>query len=144
MITVGYSEFIFLGNIQWSCLHEHFAKGFGEPIEQDYAIVILRKGNDRDRNIPEDIHNKLVNNIQKLDLLQVVTYNGDKSFEDTIKMFQRANIVIGLHGAAMCNLIFAQKGITVVEYLTRDIVDRPWEFYGTGSIGGSTDGGLLC
>ena len=62
----------------------------------------------------------------------MVTFNGNEDFNTTIDTFRRAKIVIGPHGAAMTNLVFARRGIPVVEYLIPVLINRPWEFIGLG------------
>eukprot|EP00978_Attheya_sp_CCMP212_P026414 scaffold86835_cov36-Attheya_sp.AAC.1 len=116
----------------WSCLHKYFTN---DSIETDYAIIILRRGGNKLRDIPESIHNVLVDAVSEaLPLLKVVTFVGNDKFKDVVQMFRRAKIVIGPHGAAMTNLIFSQKGTPVVEYMTPEIF-RPWLFYGGATIG---------
>eukprot|EP00978_Attheya_sp_CCMP212_P000178 scaffold315_cov32-Attheya_sp.AAC.2 len=123
-----------LGHLRmdWSCLHKHFAN---DHIDKDYAIIILRRGHPQRRDIPESIHNLLVDAVSEaLPSLKVITFVGNETFKDVVQMFRGAKIVIGPHGAAMTNLIFSQKGTPVVEYLTPDIF-RPWLFYGGATIG---------
>ena len=118
--------------LDWSCLHNHFAD---DSMAQDLVVIIYRK-KDPSRSIPETIHNKLAQAVSEaLPSLTVVTFNGNEDFITTIDTFRRAKIVIGPHGAAMTNLVFARRGIPVVEYLIPGLIDRPWGFYIGASIG---------
>ena len=111
----------------WSCIHGHFAT---DEAEQDSILFILRPGSNPDRDIPKSIHDKLVNATSAaIPSLKVVTFDGKETFDETMKKFQRAKIVVGPHGAAMTNLVFSKEGTHVIEYLIPSISNRPWEAF---------------
>ncbi|WP_207462028.1 glycosyltransferase family 61 protein [Azospirillum sp. SYSU D00513] len=49
---------------------------------------------------------------------------GDLSFEDQIKVFSEAEIVVGPHGAGMANVAFMTPGTKVVEIFSRTVLER--------------------
>ena len=107
----------------WTCIHDHFAT---EVVEQDSILFILRRTGKADRDIPKSIHNKLVNATSTaIPSSKIVTFDGSETFDETIKNFQRAKIVVGPHGAAMTNLLFRKEGTQVIEYLTPSLGNRP-------------------
>ena len=54
--------------------------------------------------------------------LELVVFDGSLSIADTIELFARARIVVGVHGGALSNVLFCPKGALLVE-LT---VDSPY------------------
>ena len=67
----------------------------------------------------------------------VITYyfDGSETFDEAIKKFQRAKIVVGPHGAAMTNLLFSKDGTQVIEYLIPWLIGRPDLFMCATTIG---------
>jgi hypothetical protein len=49
--------------------------------------------------------------------LEVFDDKDNVSFADTLKMFHRARLIVGLHGAGLTNMIHAKPGTYVVEML---------------------------
>jgi len=117
----------------WSCIRDHFAT---EVVEQDSILFILRRTGKLNRDIPKSIHDKLVRvTSAAIPSLKVVTFDGSETFDEAIKKFQRAKIVVGPHGAAMTNLLFSKEGTQVIEYLTPSFGNRPWLFFCSATIG---------
>ena len=115
----------------WSCLHSSLRKDGN----QSTVVVYQRLGDDSSRNIPPEIHYELVDALSEMGAL-VKTFNGTESLEEARDLFSSAKIVVGPHGAGMANLIFVSSSwVPVVEYLTPDLIDRPWQLYGGGSFG---------
>lgn len=48
---------------------------------------------------------------------QLVVFNGSLGAAETIKLFQRAKVVMGPHGAGLSHALFSAPGTTVVEFL---------------------------
>ena len=44
-------------------------------------------------------------------------------FPDTIKLFQKAKMIIGAHGAGFSNMIFANKGLPIIEIFPVDLIN---------------------
>jgi hypothetical protein len=47
--------------------------------------------------------------------LNIVSFEGDLSFEDQVKLLQRSSITIGIHGAALTNTMFMPSGSALIE-----------------------------
>ncbi len=43
----------------------------------------------------------------------------DYTFEEKIAIFNKANIIVGLHGAAFANIVFCKKGVKIIEILNK-------------------------
>jgi hypothetical protein len=116
----------------WSCLHGALKKDNDRTI----ALVYQRPGKDPTRDISPDIHSELVNELSVALGIPVKTFNGTGSLDDTRELFSSAKIVIGPHGAGLANLIFVSSHwVPVIEYITHDLLNRPWQLYGGGSFG---------
>ena len=46
-------------------------------------------------------------------------YHGTESLRETIKLFSRASVVWGYHGAGFANMVFSRPGTTAIEIFTR-------------------------
>lgn len=116
--------------VDWSCLHGVLYK---EDLVQGnkHALVYFRPHSGTDRGIPEKIHLKFVNLLSKrIPGLEVKTFYGSESFEDTQRLFSNANIVIGPHGAGLVNLVFCPPLTPVVEFISPTVDNRPWQMFG--------------
>lgn len=64
-------------------------------------------------------HNKLVNNLEIIDYLKkkefLIIKLSELSFNEQIKIFNEAKIIIGSHGAGLTNLIFCEPSTKVIE-----------------------------
>jgi hypothetical protein len=120
-------------NADWSCLHGALKK----DNKQTIALVYRRPpGKGPKRDIPPDIHSELVNELSVALGIPVKTFNGIESLDEARELFSSAKIVIGPHGAGLANLIFVSSHwVPVIEYITPDLLDRPWQLYGGGSFG---------
>ena len=45
------------------------------------------------------------------------------SLDKTVALFQRAKLIIGVHGAGLTNMVFATKGISVIEIFPADLAN---------------------
>jgi len=61
----------------------------------------------------------------------LVVFNGTVGPEDAIKLFQRARVVIGPHGAGLSHILFAAPGTAVVEFIF--MADPPLMFWHAAS-----------
>jgi hypothetical protein len=125
----------YYGNVDWSCLHASLS--LPSRTDRNLIVVYYRPLEDFGRNIPEDIHHHLTSKLSEtLDpSIQVRTFSGNETLETTKELFQRARVVIGPHGAGMVNLIFCREGTPVVEFITKDLIDRPWQMMGGQTFG---------
>jgi len=54
-------------------------------------------------------------------------YTGQETAAETIALFQRARVVVGMHGAGLSHIVFAAPGTAVVEFLF--MKDPPMMFW---------------
>jgi hypothetical protein len=68
---------------------------------------------------------RLLNETQVVDLLQTfhfkVVYAEDLSYRDQVALFYQAEVVIGVHGAGLTNILFGEH-LTLVEFHPQDLV----------------------
>lgn len=65
---------------------------------------------------------------------QLVVYDGSISVPDTIALFRRAKVVLGVHGAGLAHTIFTAPGTAVIEFLF--LFDPPMMFWhASGAMG---------
>jgi hypothetical protein len=57
----------------------------------------------------------LATQLQRASGLPTVLYTGEQSLADTIALFARADVVVGIHGAGLTNTIFTPHRVCVVE-----------------------------
>jgi capsular polysaccharide biosynthesis protein len=55
----------------------------------------------------------------------------EKPLAYQIALFQAADVIIGQHGAALANLIWARKGIDVVEIVPQDLEADVKDYFGS-------------
>lgn len=53
---------------------------------------------------------------------------GRHSFEDQVRLFSKAEIVVGVHGAGMTNLLWTKPGATVLEIMPERLDDAGYRF----------------
>lgn len=117
----------FHNNVDWSCLHGVLSR----KSTQNTIVVYFRPWHFPERNIPLDIHTRFVSRLsQDFPDLQVQTFYGNETLEQSRQLFERAMLVIGPHGAGMVNLIFCKEATPVIELTTQDLLDRPWQAMG--------------
>jgi hypothetical protein len=101
--------------------HNYIANSLNET-ENSSVVLIIREGSKNKRNmarstyalIEEHLRNVTKDGPLKLDLFD------DRhrlSHSDTLRMFYRARIVIGIHGAGLANMIYSRPGTQVIEML---------------------------
>jgi hypothetical protein len=59
--------------------------------------------------------------------LQLYTFTGEESVQETIQLFRRAKVVAGMHGAGLSHIAFSAPGTAVVELLFMN--DPPMMFW---------------
>jgi hypothetical protein len=91
------------------------------------AIVLLRRTGCANKNAARHMHRKLLNfddlyaaAQRAFPYTKIYVHTGGESFVETLRMMQAARVIVGIHGAALTNTIFARPGTHVLEYLVRD------------------------
>ncbi len=54
-------------------------------------------------------------------------YSGKESVSETVQLFRRARVVVGMHGAGLSHIVFSAPGTAVVEFLFMN--DPPMMFW---------------
>lgn len=81
------------------------------------SIVIHDREGARYRRLPQGAHIKSILKAKFGTSREVITYFGNESFRDTLKIFNNCALYIGVHSAGNTNLIFVNKKATVIEIL---------------------------
>jgi hypothetical protein len=93
-----------------------------ETRHNSVVLIIRQSPFSKSRNIPRSIYEIMRKELDRLVAntnLQVEVFD-DKdnvSFADTLKMFHRARLIVGIHGAGLTNMIHSKPGTYVVEML---------------------------
>ena len=100
----------------YNYIHNDYLKNF----EQENILIYTKRntGNDR-RSISNenDIINILQNYCSKQNLKFVNFFYNDYTFEERIKLFNKAKLVIGVHGSANFHTLFCKNNVKVVEFI---------------------------
>jgi len=115
--------------------------------KQPYVVLILRKETSRELDVGStQLLTSALNNLGRNRGFTVVTYDGSPTQKDTINLFAHAAGVVGWHGAAFANVLFASKPTCVVEMQTfRDIdysdntLARTMDFWATSGFSFARD-----
>jgi len=67
--------------------------------------------------------------------LTVKMFLGSETLMEARQIFSSARLVIGPHGSGLCNVVFCQKWTPVIEFLSEQAADRPWQMWGGHSVG---------
>lgn len=120
--------------VDWSCLQDSLQVKVGDD-DLSYALVYFRPNAKKrpDRDIPLNLHKQFVKALSKELGIPVKTFNGSESFEKQRRLFSRAKIFIGPHGAGFSNLVFTSRPIPVVELVTPQLGKRSWQMLGAHS-----------
>lgn len=77
-------------------------------------------------------HRKVINEAEVVDFLMAygfeVVVPGDLSFEDQVRTFSKADIIIGAHGAGLTNIFWSPSGAKVVELMPERLADVGYRF----------------
>ena len=77
----------------------------------------------RTNKINDNIGRSIINNDDVKSFLKKEGFESifleDYSFKDQVCIFNKANFIVGLHGAGFANLVFCKKGTKVIEILNR-------------------------
>jgi hypothetical protein len=100
-------------------MHNSFHKVIPERTHRQKNLVLLIR-NEATRNFDnlEEICNKLTAIAKSLRLTPIFINPSNESFETVIDVFGNAEVILGAHGGAMYNVVFAPSGATVVEFVT--------------------------
>ena len=80
------------------------------------VVVIQRQGGSRTFLNFSSILPQLSRDIQPA---TVITYSGDESLKETIRLYASASVVVGYHGAAFANVLFSKPRTLAIEIFTR-------------------------
>ena len=88
------------------------------PSEASVILLTRAKAHNSGRSLTnqEDVLHFLLHRYEKRSVL----FKGGYSLDDSIAMFSKAKIIIGVHGGAFYNMLFAPKGTHIVEILPTD------------------------
>ncbi len=92
--------------------------GLLDPGPQDRVIYLQRPGNFSRTVANEDELLARIRQVLDRTELELEIFTGPKQvIQEDMDRFRRAKIIIGAHGGAMANMIFAQPGSHVIEFL---------------------------
>ena len=102
--------------------YHHFIQKNLFETEHSSLLLIVRDSPSGNRNIPRDTYNKLIQQLQHLInksslVLELFDDRDNPKYYDTIRMFYRAKIIIGMHGAGLANMIYSRPGTQVIEMM---------------------------
>lgn len=86
---------------------------------RDLIILIYRKEALRSLRNFDQIYDGLMERFPEEKFVRFDSMPLDK----TIALFQRAKLIIGVHGAGLTNMVFATKGISVIEIFPADLAN---------------------
>ena len=96
------------------------------PEEQRDLIIYCSRRNAGDRQVQgEDLLLELI--AEHFPASELRVFAGEESVADTISLFRRAKVVVGMHGAGLSHSIFSAPGTAVVEFLFMN--DPPMMFW---------------
>ena len=92
---------------------QHSFTRLGILPQKGFFLYIERR---RTRALQSNVRQYLQQHVQNhLPQLSFMTYNGNEDFKETIRLFAKASVVFGFHGAGHANSIFSPDGCIVVE-----------------------------
>ena len=88
------------------------------PSEASVILLTRAKAHNSGRSLTnqDDVLHFLLHRYEKRSVL----FKGGYSLDESIALFSRARIIIGVHGGAFYNMLFAPKGTHIVEILPTD------------------------
>ncbi|XP_050411999.2 uncharacterized protein LOC126826912 [Patella vulgata] len=103
------------------------------PMNQTLVVLIKRKNthNGGRRMLNIDLVEKFVINRYGIDGVQI--FSGGLKFNETVSLFQRTRIIIGVHGGAMYNILFSPRQTSVIEIMptkNNGQIGPPWIAHG--------------
>ena len=117
--------------------YEHVRRAFpAQPVaaQQDNNLVIYcTRAGASDRQVSNE--DQILSAIKAAyPQSELVIYTGKESVRDTVQLFRRARVVVGMHGAGLSHMIFAPRGAAVIEFLF--MYDPPLMFWhASGALG---------
>ena len=86
------------------------------------VVLIIRQGAQNGRNMPRHIYDKIQRMLTELLensrlKLEIFDDKNMLSYSETLRLFYRARMVIGLHGAGLANVIYSRPGTVVIEMI---------------------------
>lgn len=102
------------------------------PRKKDLVVFFSRKTADHRKIVNEDM---LLKSLREKYEVQEVT--GDElTLEEQVDICSQASVIMGAHGAALTNLVFAPKGCLVIEVTGESYVARTNSFYDSSILAG--------
>ena len=85
-------------------------------------ILIVRESPSGNRNIPRPVYDYILLKLGALLFnskltLEVFDDKDNPSYYETVRMFYRAKIIVGMHGAGLVNMIYSRPGTQIIEML---------------------------
>ena len=118
---------------QWDCLSRTLRLPYETP---NTIVVYVRPYNNPSRDMPYNITQQLAAVLgEAFPHLTVKMFLGSETLMEARQIFSSARLVIGPHGSGLCNVVFCQKWTPVIEFLSEQAADRPWQMWGGHSVG---------
>ena len=96
------------------------------PEEQRDLVIYCSRRNAGDRQVANE--DEILGAISsQFPTAKLEVYSGTETVADTISLFRRAKVVVGMHGAGLSHSIFSAPGTAVVEFLFMN--DPPMMFW---------------
>lgn len=88
-------------------------------------VFVTRRGQTMRRLVNEEALLEALRQDAGPDFYEIALFDGDSSsVRETIALFSRATVVVGVHGGALANIVFCGEGATVVELGLRSPATR--------------------
>ena len=93
------------------------SRGLKERLEQNYAVLIRRRdpGAANRRSLDADFDEKASAFFAKHSVRLLIVSLTDYSMAEQIRIFAHAAMIIGVHGAGLANMVWAQRGTFIFE-----------------------------
>ena len=96
--------------------------------EHSSILLIVRESWSGIRNIARDTYKQIIATLNKLIVntslkLELFDDRDSPTFYDTVRMFYRAKIVVGIHGAGLVNMIYSRPGTQIIEMICQPPVN---------------------
>ena len=83
----------------------------------DGFVILLTRAHSRNSGRNMRNKDKIISYLQGRYGRRFRVFNGDLTFNDSMNLFQQARIVIGVHGGAFYNIIFAPSSLHILEIM---------------------------
>ena len=120
--------------------HDYIIRSLNES-HHSSVVLIVRQSAQNSRNMPRHVYNSIQIMLTSLlanSSLKLEIFDDKKklSHSETLRMFYRARMVIGLHGAGLANVIYSRPGTVVIEMICQPPGEtNPCYIYTAGTLG---------